>query len=31
MLKLCKVLGFTQGPIPEEPGLVRVSLRLDRD
>jgi acetyltransferase len=28
MLKLCKILGFTQGPIGDEPGLVQVSLRL---
>ncbi len=28
MLKLCKILGFTQSPIVDEPGLVRVSLRL---
>ena len=28
MLKLCKILGFTQSPIADEPGLVRVSLRL---
>lgn len=28
MLKLCKILGFSQGPIADEPGVVRVSLRL---
>jgi acetyltransferase len=28
MLKLCQVLGFTQAGVPEEPELVRVTLRL---
>jgi acetyltransferase len=28
MLKLCQVLGFTQSGVPEEPELVRVTLRL---
>ena len=28
MLKLCKILGFSQGPIVDEPGVVRVTLRL---
>ncbi len=28
MLKLCQVLGFTQGYIVDEPGLVRVTLKL---
>jgi acetyltransferase len=28
MLKLCQVLGFTQTGVPEEPELVRVTLRL---
>jgi acetyltransferase len=28
MLTLCKLLGFTQGPIPDEPGLVEVRLAL---
>jgi acetyltransferase len=28
MLTLCKLLGFTQNPIPDEPGLVEVRLAL---
>lgn len=28
MLKLCNVLGFTESSIPDEPGLVRVTLKL---
>ncbi|HEX6115134.1 MAG TPA: GNAT family N-acetyltransferase, partial [Geminicoccaceae bacterium] len=28
MLHMCKALGFTQTSVPEEPGLVRVVLRL---
>jgi hypothetical protein len=28
MLKLCQVLGFTQRGVPDEPELVRVTLRL---
>jgi acetyltransferase len=29
MLKLCRVLGFTESSPADEPGIVRVSLRLD--
>jgi acetyltransferase len=28
MLKLCKVLGFTSAPLPDEPTEVRVTLKL---
>ncbi|NIR29968.1 MAG: bifunctional acetate--CoA ligase family protein/GNAT family N-acetyltransferase [Gammaproteobacteria bacterium] len=28
MLKLCKVLGFTESRVPDEPEVVRVSLKL---
>jgi acetyltransferase len=28
MLKLCRVLGFTQTAMPDDPGLVRVKLKL---
>lgn len=28
MLRLCGALGFTESPIPDEPSLVRVTLRL---
>ena len=28
MLKMCRVLGFTEEPVEEDPGLVRVSLDL---
>jgi acetyltransferase len=28
MLKLCEVLGFTQSRVPDEPEVVRVTLRL---
>jgi len=28
MLKLCKVLGFTTSGVPDEPGQVRVTLKL---
>jgi acetyltransferase len=31
MLKLCKVLGFSQAGVPDEPELVRVTLRLSDD
>jgi acetyltransferase len=31
MLKLCRVLGFTQSRVPDEPELVRVSLQLSED
>jgi len=27
MLKLCKILGFTQSRVPDEPGVVRVTLQ----
>ncbi len=29
MLKLCEVLGFARSNVPEEPGIVRVSLALE--
>ena len=28
MLKLCKILGFTQSRVPDDPGVVRVTLQL---
>lgn len=28
MLKLCKVLGFEEAPIADEPGVLRVTLKL---
>jgi acetyltransferase len=28
MLKLCKILGFTQSRVPDDPGVVRVTLKL---
>jgi len=28
MLKLCSVLGFTESSVPDDPGLVRVTLKL---
>ena len=28
MLKLCGILGFTESRIPDEPGIVRVTLFL---
>ena len=28
MLRLCQVLGFAQANVPDEPGIVRVSLTL---
>jgi acetyltransferase len=28
MLKLCRVLGFSQQASPDDPGLVRVTLNL---
>jgi hypothetical protein len=28
MLRLCGALGFTESPLADEPGLVRVTLRL---
>ncbi len=28
MLRLCQVLGFVQSNVPDEPGIVRVSLKL---
>ena len=28
MLKLCKVLGFGESSLPDDPTLVRVTLRL---
>ncbi len=31
MLKLCKVLGFRQERVPDEPGLMRVTLELNGD
>ncbi len=29
MLKLCRMLGFAVSRVPEEPGIVRVALKLD--
>ena len=28
MLKLCRALGFTQTNVPDDPGIVRVTLKL---
>ncbi len=28
MLRLCQVLGFTRSNLPDEPGVVRVTLKL---
>jgi len=28
MLKLCRALGFTQAHVPDDPNLIRVTLKL---
>ncbi len=28
MLKLCKILGFSQSSVPDDPGVIRVTLKL---